>query len=230
MSHTLRSTGGHPLGLKPWGNLIIADGQGSAVCRRDTGLGSMRCLPDEIMLHIMECLNAAALERLGSCSKQLFVMTRHQPLWKQLTVDTFPSGFDFCTNWRTTWQRETARATGRAREGAEPGAALKVNGVYSDLLFQHWLCSSMFINAKWLHVSNIDKVHANDMSAADFIQRYERPGIPCVIRGVCDRWPAYSKWFSPPALQPCFLLIFVLQDRRLPLRLLLSLQIPLRCG
>ena len=64
---------------------------------------------------------------------------------------------------------------------------MKVNGVFSDLLFQHWLCSSMFINAKWLHVSNIDKVHADDMSAADFIQRYERPGIPCVIRGVCDQ-------------------------------------------
>ncbi len=197
MSHTLRGTGGHPLGLKPWGNLIIADGQGSAACRRDSGLGCMRCLPDETMLQIMECLDATALERLGSCSKQLYVMARHQPLWKQLTVDAFSSGFDFCTNWRTTWQRETARATGRLREGAEPPPALKVAGVYSDLLFQHWLCSSMFINAKWLRVSNIDKIHADSMSTAAFIERYERPGIPCVIRGLCDRWPAFTKWFPP---------------------------------
>jgi hypothetical protein len=193
MSHTLRSTGGHPLGLKPWGNLIMASGQGVA-CRRDAGLGSMRCLPDEVLLHIMECLDAAALERVGSCSKQLYVTARHQPLWKQLTADAFPSGFDFCTNWRTTWQRETARAAGRLREGAEPPPAMKVEGVYSDLLFQHWLCSSMFINPKWLRVSNIDKVHALDMTPAAFTDRYERPGIPVVIQGVCNHWPAFSKW------------------------------------
>ena len=194
MSHTLRSTGGHPLGLKPWGNLIMAGGQASAACRRDAGLGQMRSLPDEVLLQILECLDAAALERLGTCSKQLYVMARHQPLWKQLTVDAFSSGFDFCTNWRTTWQRETARAAGRFCEGSQPPASLRVNGVYSDLLFQHWLCSSMYISPQWLRVSNIDKVHADEMSAASFIERYERPGIPCVIQGVCDRWPAFTKW------------------------------------
>ena len=214
MSHTLRSTGGHPLGLKPWGNLIIANGLGAAACRRNAGLGSLQCLSDETLLQIMECLDAVALERLGSCSKQLYVTARHQPLWKQLTVDAFSSGFDFCTNWRTTWQRETARVAGRFCEGAEPPKALRVSGVYSDLLFQHWLCSSMFINPKWLRISNIDKFHADDMDSAMFIERYERPGIPCVIQGVCDRWPAFSKWcyFLPPATQPSAPFIQFLQD------------------
>ena len=53
----------------------------------------------------------------------------------------------------------------------------------------------MYISPQWLRVSNIDKVRANDMSPAVFIERYERPGIPCVIQGVCDRWPAFTKWY-----------------------------------
>jgi hypothetical protein len=163
----------------------------------------MRSLSDEVLLQILECLDAAALERLGTCSKQLYVMARHQPLWKQLTVDAFSSGFDFCTNWRTTWQRETARAAGRFCEGSQAPAPLRVNGVYSDLLFQHWLCSSMYISPQWLRVSNIDKVHADEMSAASFMERYERPGIPCVIQGVCDRWPAFTKWYRTLCNQRC---------------------------
>jgi hypothetical protein len=156
----------------------------------------MRILSDECLLQIMELLDAESLELLGSCSKQLYVVTHHQPLWKQLTVDAFPSGFDFCTDWRTTWQRETARAAGRLRKGASPPAPLRVDGVYSDLLFQHWLCSSMFISPKWLCVSNIDKVNADDLTPAAFVQRYERPGIPCVLQGVCNRWPAFTKWYT----------------------------------
>jgi hypothetical protein len=34
---------------------------------------SLQCLSDETLLQIMECLDAVTLERLGSCSKQLYV-------------------------------------------------------------------------------------------------------------------------------------------------------------
>jgi histone arginine demethylase JMJD6 len=34
----------------------------------------------------------------------------------------------------------------------------------------------------------------NDVSLEEFIEKYEKPYIPCVIQGVTDDWLAVDKW------------------------------------
>ena len=34
-----------------------------------------------------------------------------------------------------------------------------------------------------------------------FVERYERPRLPVVVTGLCDRWPAAQRWSVPGLLE-----------------------------
>lgn len=38
------------------------------------------------------------------------------------------------------------------------------------------------------------RVHINDLTTEQFVERFERPRLPTVITGACDHWPAASTW------------------------------------
>lgn len=40
----------------------------------------------------------------------------------------------------------------------------------------------------------VERIHVKDVSGKEFVERFEKPYKPCVIRGVQDDWPAISKW------------------------------------
>lgn len=40
----------------------------------------------------------------------------------------------------------------------------------------------------------IERVHANDITVEDFIEKYERPSRPVIIEGIAETWPAFKKW------------------------------------
>ncbi len=40
----------------------------------------------------------------------------------------------------------------------------------------------------------LDRIHVNDVSCEEFIQRYEKPYKPVVILGAQDDWNAQQKW------------------------------------
>jgi hypothetical protein len=54
-----------------------------------------------------------------------------------------------------------------------------VQGIYSDLLYQPWLCATIKLSEKWLKVDNIDR--RQGMTVSDFVTQYERPNMPVVI-------------------------------------------------
>jgi hypothetical protein len=41
---------------------------------------------------------------------------------------------------------------------------------------------------------NIPRVHCDDLSVEDFIEKYQIPNKPVIIEGLADDWPAMSKW------------------------------------
>lgn len=43
-------------------------------------------------------------------------------------------------------------------------------------------------------VDYIMRVHRNDLSERDFIERFERPGRPVIIKGLTDSWGAKQRW------------------------------------
>ncbi|KJE94155.1 hypothetical protein CAOG_08826 [Capsaspora owczarzaki ATCC 30864] len=47
----------------------------------------------------------------------------------------------------------------------------------------------------------IERVHVDSLSEAEFIERYERPGVPVVITGCADDWPATKNWTEEKLLR-----------------------------
>lgn len=41
---------------------------------------------------------------------------------------------------------------------------------------------------------NCPRIHAPDVSCEEFIERFEKPYIPCVITNIQEGWKAQSKW------------------------------------
>lgn len=40
----------------------------------------------------------------------------------------------------------------------------------------------------------IERIHVDDLTVEEFIERYEKGSRPVIIQGVVDRWPAHTKW------------------------------------
>lgn len=47
----------------------------------------------------------------------------------------------------------------------------------------------------------IDVVHANDLTVEEFIEKYEKPGKPVVIKGITESWKGYKRWNRESLLQ-----------------------------
>lgn len=80
-SHDSLATPQHPLGIKPAGNVYLADAniKGSA--------GYFATLPDELIVQVLEFLDAVALRQLQHTCKALFAFTRLEDLWKIICVE-----------------------------------------------------------------------------------------------------------------------------------------------
>ena len=68
----------HPLAIKPLGNAYVASHNLKALC------GGFKTLPDELIIQILEILDASSLVRLGSTCKALYAFTRADELWRAL--------------------------------------------------------------------------------------------------------------------------------------------------
>jgi histone arginine demethylase JMJD6 len=40
----------------------------------------------------------------------------------------------------------------------------------------------------------IERVHVNDITVEEFVEKFERPSRPVIIQGIADTWPAFKKW------------------------------------
>ena len=70
----------HPLGIKPSGNAYTASRDIKFAC------GLFCRLPDELLNHILEKLDALDLVRLGGTCKALYAFTSAEELWKNLFI------------------------------------------------------------------------------------------------------------------------------------------------
>jgi hypothetical protein len=74
----------HPLGVRPEGNAFTD--RPAARPPRDFA-GRFRALPDELLAHMLEYLDARALCALGATCKLLHAFTRVDELWRALFVE-----------------------------------------------------------------------------------------------------------------------------------------------
>lgn len=43
-------------------------------------------------------------------------------------------------------------------------------------------------------IENVERIHVKDYSPQEFIEKYEKPNKPVVIKGITDNWNANYKW------------------------------------
>lgn len=71
----------HPLRIKPAGNAYAADENIKA------SAGYFADLPDELIIQILDYLDAVALQQLQRTCKALYAFTRLEDLWKTLYIE-----------------------------------------------------------------------------------------------------------------------------------------------
>ncbi|KAM0823400.1 hypothetical protein ACQ4PT_044197 [Festuca glaucescens] len=170
--------------VQPLGNLLLAAARRANL--RDSGLGALRPLPDDLILDVLGLLPARDLAALSAASKAFYVISSHDPLWRAIVLAELGGDFAFAGSWRTTY---IAAASGRAHC---PPRALEIKGFYSDYLFQSRLCANMEMRTEWLERDTIDR--RRGLSVEKFIAEYEEPNWPVLLEGCLDTWPALQKW------------------------------------
>lgn len=87
-------------GVQPLGNLYFNPSSHNS---RNTGLGNLQTLTDELVLDILGLLEGTHLGILSTVSKGFYIFCNHEPLWRNLVLETCKGGFLFKGCWRSTF-------------------------------------------------------------------------------------------------------------------------------
>eukprot|EP00884_Botryococcus_braunii_P021807 jgi/Botrbrau1/830/Bobra.0352s0027.1 len=183
----------HPLGVQPWGNFLMS---GNALNRRDAGLGLLSKLTDELLLQVFGNLRAIDLSALSQASKSLYCYANHEELWRTLVFEEFEGSFCYRSDWRRTYI-----TTKWPWAQVSNGPPLSVQGIFSDLLYQPWLCATTPLLPSWLAVDNLER--RSQISLTEFREQFERPNRPVILSNAVGSWTAVQKW-TIPYLQEVF--------------------------
>ena len=81
----------------------------------------------------------------------------------------------FTQSWKQTYLRASIPGFRPC-----PSRPLKVEGFYSDLLYQPWHCSNIPLNPEWLKRDSIDR--RVGLSVKEFQEQYETPTKPVILQ------------------------------------------------
>ncbi|KAB8606265.1 hypothetical protein FH972_025894 [Carpinus fangiana] len=168
----------HPLGVRPLGNLYDATEPNIR-----TKCGTMALLPDELIIQILELLDARDLVHLGSACRAFYALTRSDDLWKALFIECPPRSFA----WRGSW---------RATHLSMPLSPrpIKCLGLYSDALYRPFQCAHTPLRPFTESIPAANRIpRLHDLSARSFTEDgwAERPFI---LTDPVKSWRAYKEW------------------------------------
>lgn len=182
----------HSHGVQPLGNLYFSS---SSINSRNTGLGNLQTLTDELVLDILGLLSGTHLGVLSTVSKSFYVFCNHEPLWRNLVLETCKNGFLYNGSWKNTFVSAYNYSFNNVSAG------IKVRDFYSDYLFQSWLCANLEMKPEWLERDNI--VRKKGISVEEFVLKFEEPNQPVLLEDCLDNWPAMGKWDRKYLVEVC---------------------------
>ncbi|KAI5425224.1 arginine-specific demethylase JMJ22 [Lathyrus oleraceus] len=185
----------HTHGVQPLGNLYFNPG---SINSRDTGLGNLHTLTDELVLDILGFLDGTSLGVLASVSKSFYVFTNHEPLWRNLVLENLSDGFQYNGSWKTTF---VSSCYPLFDVSCSAPRSFKVRDFYSDYLFQSWLCANLEMKPEWLERDNI--VRKKGISVEEFVMNFEEVNKPVLLEGCIDNWDALRKWNRDYLMKLC---------------------------
>jgi Cupin-like domain len=199
----------------PWGNWFLCEQNGDGATKHDERLRMLgpflALLSDDVIVsRLLSTLDAVSLARFGQVNRACYAMSRHDELWRALCTHAFSKAqsnapfsapfsapFRFVHSWMATYAVVFGRLDERSFDVSERFRPMRVDGVYSDVLYAPWRCYAVDLRGSWLSRDNVMRVDA--IGVDEFVERFERCNRPVVIDHVVDRWPASERW-APSAL------------------------------
>lgn len=174
----------HPQSIRPLGNLYAASTPNLKI-----HAGRLSCLPDELLVHILEYLGSRHLLNLGATCKALHAFARYDELWKTLLVESPLSSSvdDQALDWRGTW-----RATYLSLP-CEAASKVDCTGLYSDTLFRPFHCANvplrLYTNPAHFR-SHIPKL--TNLTSDEFKANWSDK--PFILTEPVKSWRMYREW------------------------------------
>ncbi|GAQ84534.1 Phosphatidylserine-specific receptor PtdSerR [Klebsormidium nitens] len=161
--------------------------------RRNSGLGNLRVLTDDIICRILGGLHMQEVERLACVSSVFYIFCNDEPLWMRLCLGT-PS--DKPMVYHGTWKQ-----TALARRAEEMKIALpsphplrRFEGFSSLHLYRQWYRCHID-----LHTFSFDTGHVErrgNISQQEFAAEFDGKK-PVLLTDIVGRWPASQEWTLP---------------------------------
>lgn len=188
----------HPHRVRPLGSRLLDN---SMSLREVPGaLGILGSLPDQLLVAILGLLSAGDLAKCASASRAMRVLSLFEDLWKACVLEEIsdterlqyhPRG------WYCTYLLRQHQSSGHSSPPFFATIRPPERCYYSDVLFAPWQCGTAAIPPRWSRYQNITRLASSELSVADFACRFEAPGVPVILTGIVDRWPAFDKWSEP---------------------------------
>ncbi|WCJ34135.1 Bifunctional arginine demethylase and lysyl-hydroxylase JMJD6 [Euphorbia peplus] len=183
-------------GVQPLGNLYFNPG---SINSRNTGLGNLKTLSDELLLDILGFLDGTHLGVLSIISKSFYVFANHESLWRNLVLGKLKGGFLYNGSWRDTYIGALYPSFDVSQVGMSKGVV--VRDFYSDYLFQSWLCANLEMKPEWLERDNI--IRKNGISVEEFVSKFEELNKPVLLEGCLENWDGVGKWDRDYLVERC---------------------------
>ncbi|GJP91782.1 hypothetical protein AnigIFM60653_011387 [Aspergillus niger] len=168
---------GHPLGVKPSGNALLA-----AENLRHA-IGTFNILPDESILMLLEYLDGPSLLNIGQSCKAFYAFTRAEDLWKALFIGSPPASF----SWKGTW-RSTYLNIPPSEE-----CILDCSNLFSDVLHRPFHCAHISLDPYIKNIPARNQIaRLPDLSFEEFNEKWS--DTPFILTEPVKQWPAYKQW------------------------------------
>ncbi|KAK5160268.1 hypothetical protein LTR04_004649 [Oleoguttula sp. CCFEE 6159] len=173
----------HPLGIKPAGNAFVA------TKNLKHAAGFLSKLPDELIIQLLEYLDASELLTLSGTCKALYAFTRAEELWKALFIGSPPANFTWYGTWRSTYL---------AQPCAEESTVSCIN-LFSDALHRPFFCAHTSLSSYTTEIPSVNAIpRLPDLTAEEFSESWTDK--PFILTSPVREWPVYQQWSTEALL------------------------------
>ncbi|KAJ8905206.1 hypothetical protein NDN08_001715 [Rhodosorus marinus] len=175
--------GSHPLGVRPLGDALARNKLNEAERTRVQGLGRLAVLEDGQILQILGLLDPDSLARCSQLSRFFYALASEEDLWRKhvLSREETSKLRIVGGSWKATYREMTLE---KLKVGVELDTRLwlRLNDVYSDVLFHSWHCASAGISPKWLSGDNVERFPIDDFSEDHFTTLFDESNRPFILK------------------------------------------------
>ncbi|EFX00835.1 f-box and wd domain containing protein [Grosmannia clavigera kw1407] len=175
----------HPLGVRPLGNKYFASGPDAKAAS-----GTFQALPDEMVMQVLEWLDASSLAALGYTCKFLYAFCDYDDLWKSLALGADGGQLQ---QWRGTWRESLMGNKAQAQSYRSDRVRIDCRDVFSDVLHRPFVCSYASPAQFACNIPKANQIRRfADLSYDEFADKWS--DTPFVLTECVRSWRVFADW------------------------------------